>query len=165
MSNPQTPSCPAAPQTGPQAVPMAVPVLLAGYLAALPRKPFDWRTHNCCHWAAGWVRHATGLDPMQGLRATPTLRAALRMEQAMGGMQAAVSARLGCESVPAADAQAGDLVLFLQPAQHARRRGGVGAVVAVCLGLDAVCLGERGELVRLSMDRAACAWRLSEVRR
>ena len=71
---------------------------------------FDWRTNNCCHFAARWVKANTGRDWMADLPATGSLREAIRLKEALGGpLERIVSNCLG-QPIPVASARAGDVV-------------------------------------------------------
>jgi hypothetical protein len=134
---------------------------LTAFLAAHRAAAFDWSVANCCHFAAAWVRYATGQDPMAGLPVTPSARAAWRLVQALGGtLQAAWSQRLGRSALPAAMAQVGDLVL-MPTRPHAEV--GVGGIVGVCVGASVVLLSEKGHLLYAPLYAGIAAWRLSEA--
>lgn len=137
--------------------PTRTAVLLHEYLSRHGAAPFDWGINNCCHWAAGWMRHATGIWPMQGLPETPTPRAARRLVRQLGGTLAAAWTRqLGRAPLPALQAQLGDLVLVPVPAGA----GGTGEAVGVCTGRHAVCIGTQGLLAHVEMQHCTHAWRL-----
>ena len=117
---------------------------------------FSWATHNCCHFAAGWVRFAGAGNPMHDLPPTPTLRAALRLLARLGGgLRAAWSRQLGSEPIAATLAQAGDVVLL--PSNAA----GTGYAVGVCTGRQAAAQASDGAIVFVPMTAALCAWRLA----
>lgn len=132
---------------------------LADYLAAVHGRPFDWAAFNCCHFAAGWVKHATGRDPMEGLPATASAREALHLVRQLGGsVRAAWTQRLGVPELPAAQARVGDVVLL--PVPEDLRGAGPGEVVGICAGLSAVACTDEGHHVFLPMQHAAAAWRV-----
>lgn len=126
---------------------------LDAYLSAQSAQPFDWAAHNCCHFVAGWVRTATGRDPMQGLPTTPNLRAARRLERALGGTLADAWARqLGRAPIRPELAQVGDVALV--PV------GADGAAVGICIGRHVAVLTELDGIRTLPMASATHAWRL-----
>lgn len=148
-------SAPGLPARGP------VLAVLARWLEAHPlhRQRWSWEARNCCHFAGAWLAHRTGVHPMRGLPATATPRQAALLVNSLSGapvrgtLQAAVSRRLGVASVPAGQAQPGDVVLFAGP----------GEVLAVCAGDVSYALDGAGELLRLTTARAACCWPLSAI--
>ena len=138
--------------------------LLAAYLAACStqREPFSWGAHNCCHFAAGWVRFAGRVDPMAYLPPTPDVRAALRLVQQLGGdLRCAWSRQLGAEPVAAAHAQTGDIVLVPTGDIVAALAGrGTGHVAGVCSGRHAVLQTADGSIAFVPLTSAVCAWHL-----
>lgn len=132
--------------------------LLQHYLRQVGALPFNWGGNNCCSFAAGWVRAATGFDPMEGLPATPDAPSALRLVRQLGGtLEAAWTERLGRPPVAAAYAQLGDLVLRDVEGGH-----GTGQAVGVCNGARVAFAGDDGiGLVPLAQCRLA--WRLEEA--
>jgi hypothetical protein len=86
--------------------------LLDDYLDAWRSRAFDWRASHCCHFGAGWVLLAEGVNPLQGIPDPRDERDALRLIGTLGGsLGAVVTARLGREPIPALMAARGDLVL------------------------------------------------------
>lgn len=121
--------------------------LLAGYLAECP--PFDWSACNCAQFAAGWVRLAEGRDV--GAPAVRDLAESRRVLAGRGGsLQAAVSAELAREPVPAAMARPGDVVLV-------ERDGG--QTLGLCVGRTAAVLTAAG-VVHIPMQEASAAWHI-----
>lgn len=134
---------------------------LTDWLAGSRPGAFDWAAANCCHFAAAWVQHATGRDPMAGLPRTATARQALRLVRRLGGsLQAAWTQQLGVQPLPAALAQVGDLVLM--PSQAGAV--GVGGAVGVCGGASVVLAGDLGGHLWVPLAGGSAAWRLAEVR-
>lgn len=126
---------------------------LDAYLAAHSLSRFDWRTRNCCHFAARWVELATGDRPMDGLDQTADLRAARRLIGSLGGTLAdAVTRRLGRAAIAPAMARLGDIVLAPP--------GDNGAAVGLCNGRVAAFLTEHEGLTFAPMECATHAWRL-----
>lgn len=131
---------------------------------AVPPAPFSWRDANCCHWAAAWVRQATGHDPMAGLAATPDARAALRLLAGLGGsLRAAWSRQLGREPVAPQLAQLGDVVL-VELAEGLRQPGAPGALMGICVGRQVAVADASGAVRMLPLAAADAAWRLTELR-
>lgn len=145
----------------PAAMP-ALPAALTDYLAAAALRPFCWRTNNCAHFVAGWVRQATGRDALAGLRRASTPTGWRRQALRAGGMAALVTQQLRCEPVAPALAALGDVVLLpADPALHPRHSAG--GALALCNGLYAMTLADRGAVGFVAMDQALHAWRLREV--
>lgn len=72
--------------------------------------PFAWGYQDCCAFAAAAVEAMTGIDPMADLRGYHSRETAEAILAAQGGLEAAVTARLG-ETVSTALARRGDVVL------------------------------------------------------
>lgn len=120
--------------------------------------PFAWGENDCVMASASAIEAITGADPLNGLRWSGALGAARQLE-VEGGLEAAVTARLGAPT-HAAFAQRGDLVMILHPSEY------VGApeadphrreILAVCLADVAAAPGPNG-LEFISMLCALCAW-------
>ena len=127
---------------------------LDAYLVEHQVQPFLWSRHNCCHFVAGWVRTATGHDPMAGLPVTWSRMAAHRLIHQLGGTLAdAWTRRLGRGPVQPEFAQAGDVV-------HVWLREQDCAAVGICTGRHAALLMEDSGIVLLPMSHATHAWRL-----
>ncbi len=62
-------------------------------IAGRAAMPFDWRRNDCARFAAAMVSAQTGKTPLKGLR-WGTAAGATRVINRLGGMEAAVSARL-----------------------------------------------------------------------
>lgn len=140
-------------------------------------KPFDWRTNNCAHFAAGWVALCRGVDPLtEWLGVMPSTRSALRKLKQAGGYMGATAAVLG-DYKDGLYAQRGDVVL-LDAARwvHADRRAlgyptstrarvGIfptkycGMAWGICTGNRIAALGKDGVLM-LPMIAARAAWRV-----
>jgi len=127
---------------------------LDAYLADAAARPFSWAQHNCCHFVAGWVRAATGRDPMAGLPHTHSRHAARRLVLQLGGTLAdAWSRRLGRAAIQPELAQTGDVV-------HVWLREHDCAAVGICSGRHAALLLEGRGVLMLPMAHATHAWRL-----
>lgn len=124
---------------------------LSDWLGLHRERRFDWSTWNCCHFAAGWVRHATGRDLMAGLPTTPDPAAAAALiERLAGTLPALWSQWLGAPITPAL-ARAGDVVMIVADGA---------TTAALCTGRHAVGLHPQRGLVFVPMRWAATAWRL-----
>ena len=124
---------------------------LDDYLAQHAGRQFDWRQWNCCHLARGWWHQVTGRDPMEGLPGTGTRHAAHRLIGQLGGnLGSAWTRQTGCEPLPAALAQVGDVVLIETAEHHA---------VGICCGRTAAVLAPDMGLVHAPMSLATFAWR------
>lgn len=75
-------------------------------IAARAAMPFDWKANDCARFAAAIVEAQTGKRPLRGLRWS-TAAGAKRVLDRLGGMEAAVSARL--LPIAPAEAQRGDI--------------------------------------------------------
>ena len=122
---------------------------LDGYVHSRMDQAFAWGVQDCCTFAADWVALATGADPMHDLRGLDTALAAHRKLDELGGMLAAVDARLGAH-IPGGMAQAGDVVLITLASGS--------KAMAVCLGAWLCAPAEQG-LAMLPITDAEAAWR------
>ncbi|MBE7420682.1 MAG: hypothetical protein HS128_23545 [Ideonella sp.] len=123
---------------------------LAEYLAEAAR-PFDWATHNCCHFAAGWVRLIEGLDAMP-LVPTPDAMQAWRLIASYGGLADAITQELGRAPIAPAEARLGDVVLM--PLMSDR------ASVGISNGRVSMFLADDGSVLALPTLQAVHAWRI-----
>jgi hypothetical protein len=132
------------------------PEQLAAWVEENRARPFAWGEWDCAIAANDCVKRITGLDLIGDL-AWHGMRAALRQLEAAGGLEAAITARLGAP-IAAPFAQRGDVVLLditRVPPEHA----GIGAV-GVCLG-EVVCAPSIAGLVFIPMSSGAvCAWKV-----
>jgi hypothetical protein len=134
---------------------------LAIFLAAYPSRPFDWRHHNCCHFASAWVKRVTGVAPMDGLADTASVGDALRLVRSLGGsLRAAWSDRLVSEPVDPSFAALGDVVMFSAESHHGEGCRGVGGVVGICCGDTAAVVDDAGCIKHLHMVHAYCTWHI-----
>lgn len=127
---------------------------LSAYLASASGGAFDWRSANCAHFAAGWVRWATGRDVRGSLPERGNMREWARLARDAGGMQVLVTDRLRCQPIAPAFARLGDIVLL---------PGALTGTLAVCNGRTAVCPADPRGTVFLPMSSAIYAWRLAEI--
>ena len=133
---------------------MSRAVELQAYLDAQSVDEFSWATSNCCHFVSLWVEMQTGYYPMDGLRVTPSLTAAKRLIEELGGsLEAAWTKQLGYPPIDARLAQLGDIALFPISRDEA---GGVG----ICEGRQAILIDRHGRPQRLDMTYATHAWRV-----
>jgi hypothetical protein len=123
---------------------------LDGFMAERQALAFAWGVQDCCVFAADWVRLGTGVDPMQDLRGLDTAIAAHRRLVELGGMLAAVDARMGAH-IAGPFAQVGDVAMVTLESDA--------KAMAVCLGPWLACPGELGVLM-LPIDRAEATWRV-----
>lgn len=138
------------------------PLLLAAVIADAERRPFAWGRHDCCTWAADVVLAITMQDPLADLRgrwSTADEAAALLAE--LGGLQQAVTDRLGQPMPYPALVQRGDVVMV---AADPAATGGMRHALAVCGGHVLLGPGLRG-LARVPMfgdgpSPALVAWRV-----
>lgn len=127
------------------------PSRLAAHFDSRARQPFAWGSHDCCTFAADGVLAMTGADHLHDLRgAYDTEMGAARILARLGGMEQAVSARLGPPLHNVALAQRGDLVLVDAEA---------GRALAICAGALAIAPGVAG-LQRVPIAGWRMAWRV-----
>lgn len=85
---------------------------LLAELESRAQLPFDWRRNDCARFAAACVRAQTGDNPLKGLR-WGSAAGARRLLDRLGGMEAAVDARL--RRIPPAFARRGDVAGVADP--------------------------------------------------
>lgn len=123
------------------------------------RAGWQWGVHDCCTWTADVVAAMTGQDPLADIRGRwRTAAGAGRMLRRLGGLQAAVSARLGPPLPALVLAQRGDVVLLHTPQGDAL--GVCAGAVVLAPGLQGLSRwplvgGQPGDAVH-----AALAWRV-----
>lgn len=127
-------------------------VKLQEYLDSVSGREFTWDHANCCHFAGGWVEVLTGVNPMAGLRVTDSAFDARKLIASLGGLRAATSAQLGHEAIDPKLAQLGDVV-------YVEVSNGYGAV-GICAGRDVLLINTDGQMSRLELSDATCAWRI-----
>ena len=127
---------------------------LTDYLAGWPRR-FDWADSHCAHFAFGWAQASTGRPALAVIPAVSGLRDWMRALADAGGMERMVSERLCCASVPADQAQPGDIVMI--PGLL------TGGALGVRLHAGVAALGESGRVEVVSLQRAVCAWPLGGI--
>lgn len=127
------------------------PERMARYLTRYRKTPFAWGEHDCVLFAAGWIKEATGDDPLGELRGRWTdAMSAARLVRDLGGLAAAVTAVIGAPLASTTFAQRGDIALIEQ--EDAR---GLGIVV----GTQVAVVTERG-IGYVELSEAAAAWRI-----
>lgn len=104
------------------------------YLTAQASLPFDWETHNCCHFAGGWVREIEGTDPLANLPELTGQHDALRLLRSFGGLPAAVTRHLRREPVAPTLARLGDVVAL--PLERLGGKPGRYSI-GICAGIGA----------------------------
>ena len=129
---------------------------LDAYCRAAAAQPFDWATHNCCHFAGGWVRLVEGVDPLAGMPRLAGARDARRLVRWLGGLAEAVTLRLEREPIAPARARLGDVVLL----PLSRIGGGHGNCVGICVGPSAA-LG--AQVAMYLTEAAAVYWPVAEA--
>ena len=125
---------------------------LQEYLDGLTGHDFTWDHLNCCHFSGGWVELVTGSNPMTGLRLTGSPEEAKALIEEMGGLQCATSRQLGSDPIAAGLAQLGDVLLV--------ETGHGNGAIGICCGRDLVLINTKGDMSRLNLNKATCAWRL-----
>jgi hypothetical protein len=132
------------------------PEQLAAWVEAVRARPFEWGVWDCAIAANDCVQRITGTDVLGGLM-WDGLRGALRQLEVEGGLEAAVTERLGAPIAPTF-AQRGDVVLIAAawvPADQAA----IGSL-GVCLG-EVACAPTQSGLAFVPMaGGAACAWKV-----
>lgn len=126
---------------------------LNAWVVANRARAFSWGEWDCATAAADAVREITGQDVLGALKWT-SQASAMRTLKAAGGMQAAVSERLG-GPIGVAFAQRGDVVLIHDDSIARTPEG----AVAVCLG-ESVAAPSADGLAFFPLDRASVAWRV-----
>jgi hypothetical protein len=140
------------------------PEQLAAWVDDARARAFEWGWWDCATAANDCVKRITGdaLGPLGGLAWSGVI-GAVRQLELEGGLQAAVTSRMGEPIVPAY-AQRGDLVLLPYPEDYPAHER---VLLAVCLGESAAAPGPNGlEFVSMYARqadgsvacRALCAW-------
>lgn len=115
---------------------------LADYITRHLRVPFCFGKHDCCTFAGGWARQATGVDYLAEVGTWSTgLEAARKIRQA-GGLEAILDSRF--KRVEPSMAKDGDLALS-------------GGRLCIFTGEHIVGPGET-ELIFTDRMEAQCAW-------
>lgn len=125
------------------------PELLAEFIEVRRDRAFAWGSHDCVLMAADWIEQATGVDPIADLRGrwTDALQAARTIAE-VGGLNAAVTARLGRAHDCVLMARRGDVALIV----HAGRQ-----TLAVVTDAGLACPGE-AEMAVVPLSAAEVAW-------
>jgi len=123
---------------------------LSEYIEAESEVPFDWRSHNCVHFTAGWVNHIEGGDVLAGLADSENMLDAHRKIRGLGGIENAVSNRLGRKPIPTSMAQQGDVVMVIVGEDQ--------TALGLCAGRTAALLQEDQGIVHVTMGIAISAW-------
>lgn len=123
------------------------PEQLAAFWRARRSMPFAWGSNDCCTLAADWVLRMTGTDPI--LRVWDDAHSAAVTLHSLGGMQAAVTERMG-EPIDWMLAQRGDIVMMNLDGRD---------TLAVVMGEFAIAPGESGARL-VPMGHSVCAWRV-----
>lgn len=112
--------------------------------------PFLWGFNDCCLFAADWVALRTGVDVIADLRGIHDAKTALRKLEYLGGLEAAVTARLGLP-IAAKLSSPGAVVLLESPQ---------GQVLGVNFGDRVGVVGDFG-LMYVSIELGVVAWPVS----
>lgn len=111
--------------------------------------PFEYGTADCIMFSCGWVKFATGYDPMAPFGTWSNQHEALNAISIGGGTLAdAVDTVL--PPMPVARAQIGDLVSF--PQEHGNMEP-----IGICLGVTSIFLLEDG-MHRVKTSACNRAW-------
>lgn len=126
---------------------------LNAFMAARATTPFSWQRHHCCSFAADWVQVVTGSDPMGDVRDMLSSPHSAQLKlRALGGMLAAVDARMG-PHIAGPFAQAGDVAMVVQHGHPDIKS------LAVCIGPWLAGPGPGG-LLMLPIEHAEATWRV-----
>lgn len=128
----------------------SIPSRLDDYLRRCPA--FDWQRHNCCQFAAAWVREVEGTGPAAP-GASGALEAQRHIARRGGSLREAVTRALHRAPLAGSQARPGDLVLVVGLHWPARQ------AVGICAGRTAVLLGHEGPQ-HVPMAAASVAWRV-----
>ncbi|QIG79994.1 DUF6950 family protein [Stakelama tenebrarum] len=120
---------------------------LTAFLAERSCMPVDWTSNDCVRHAAAAVAAQFGTDPLRGVPRWRSATGAMRVLTRMGGMEAAVSARL--TPIAPAMAMRGDIAGVVCPK--------FGLLLMVVEGMTLVGPGETGH-VRAPRRAMAMAW-------
>lgn len=123
------------------------PSLLAAFVDAYSRTPFEWGVNDCCLFAADWVRALHGRDVAEAFRGRyATKIGASRLVHKAGGVKALIDATLASSGFSQVDprlAGRGDIVFSTEAA-------------GVCLGPRILFAGGATR----PMTTAEAAWRV-----
>lgn len=123
--------------------------LLSGHIAEARSGTFEWGTHDCILWCAGWVRKITGSDPAQDWRGKYSSEdEAVAVLTSMGFSTWADLAAAHLPETPVALAQRGDIVLHP-----------VNACLGICAGAHAYFVTDRG-VTRVEFTKCLKAWKV-----
>lgn len=116
-------------------------------------RPFEWGVHDCATFAFDVVREMISTDPFAEYRGSYSneLGAGRALIEHEFDTVRGLADKLMGEEISTKFAQRGDIILVLQPER--------GETLGVCLGVDAVFVGESG-LVPVPMSEAITAWRV-----
>lgn len=130
------------------------PNLLSDYIESSEAKSFEWGSHDCVHFAAGWLRVLGYQDPLAPFASWSTALSAYREIKRHGGFGLAVASRmaaLGCHVTPPSRAQRGDIALC----QVDYRRQALGIVCGQHVAAPGV---NRGVILVPLLPAAICTW-------
>lgn len=125
--------------------------LLYEFIESRKNLPFTRGIHDCCLFAADWVKQLTGTDYAETLRGTYSDEAeALQIISSAGGLIEMVSGLIGSEQVSVNLAQRGDVVAISE--------GATGAI-GICTG-KYTCFVGHDKMYRIPTLKCECAWRI-----
>jgi hypothetical protein len=116
---------------------------------------FDWKTHNCAHFAGGYVQLAEGHDPLEDMAMAMTETGTHKLIKRRGGMAQMITGQMARPSISARFAQIGDLVLVPISAENEEAFS-----IGLCCGECAAVLGIDGSMQMVSMRTVQLAWRV-----
>lgn len=119
------------------------------YLSSWKPLSFDWAAANCLHFAAGWVRECSGVDPMRGVPSFTSPRLWVRWVRGEGGLEQAVRQRLHWQPRHPAFVQRNDIILT--------KGMSTGWAFGICAGRLIACLDDRGQVAMVDVPIEA-AW-------
>lgn len=114
------------------------------YIMANRRKPFEWGVHDCAWFAAGWIKHASGIDFLAAYPSWATEEEADAVIELAGGLETVMDSKFS--RINPALAKDGDIAL---------RAGGL----CIYSGNRIVTTGKT-RLLFADRAEAACAWSL-----
>jgi hypothetical protein len=132
------------------------PILLWDFVQSRQSRSFEWGAHDCCLFAADWVRELHGIDVAADLRGTYS--SALGAARIVGhgfSLAAFVGDRLaalGFEKIPVLCAGRGDMV-----AAH------IGAYSRLCVGIaidHRAAFPSSDGLMFIPLNQAAYGWKI-----
>jgi hypothetical protein len=129
--------------------------LLAQFIDERRDRAFEWGSHDCCLFAADWIKTATGYDLADGFRGRyNSALGAHRLTASLGGLVPFVAHCLKEVARPtcASQATAGDLIV---------RDSGDGDCIGIVLGAQSAFVAKHGlEFLPTGLQADARFWKL-----